>query len=187
MWLPKRIKKQLFPLSLALKAIHEAEPQNNNKKKDAKHNGEQRAKMHTTAPQPVSVSAALTRHPSGIQARGTVTIAGAQNWHCALAEPSLSPGEALQTHTHTGTRRAARKELHGVFPLCGGNGMGRKEPMGAVRGLPWAGSNAPVCAAEQGTGNTLNSCSQPFQGQHIPPWDDTAVPSSISEMSRSKF
>lgn len=196
MWLPQRIKKQLFLLPLTFRAIHETELQNNNKtKKDAKHNRQQRAKMHKAAPQPPSISAALNNTPywhSGQKDCDNTRASELRHCHVPWQIPPWAQRRHCRlTLTLTGTRKAEREELHTDFPSVwskqGLHGVGRKLPKRAVRGLPWADSNASLHAAEQGRGNTSNFCSQSFQWQHISPWDDTAVPSSTSEMSRSKF
>lgn len=167
MWLPKRIKKQLFPLSLALKAIHEAEPQNNNKKKYAKRGAESKDAYN---------SSSTSQHFSCINET--------PRWHSGQrdcdnsrsSELALCPGRALpepgggpaDTHTHGDTEGSKERAARG-FPSVWREWDEQKGAHGSSEGPPLSWQQCPSVCCRAGHRKHSELLQSAFSGATRPP------------------
>lgn len=125
-------------------------------KKGAKHNRQQRAKMHTTAPQPLSISAALNKTPYRHSGQRDVTVTAPQNWDSAMCHGRQLPEPRGGTaDTLAGTWKAERRELQEGFSHCAEAARaawdGQKAAHESSEGLPldWQQRPTACCRARQ--------------------------------------
>lgn len=156
-WLPKRILKQTFLLPLTFRAIHETELQNNNKtKKKAEHNRQQRAKMHTTAPQPLSISAALNKTPywhSGERDCVNNSASALRHGHVPWHTPPWAQRRRCR-HTDGDTQSTKARTAAQIFPLrelarAARNGQKAAHESSEGPPLSWQQCPTACCRARQ--------------------------------------
>lgn len=146
--------------------------------------------MHTTAPQPLIISAALNKTPYWHSGQRDCDYNRASELRrCHVLWQNLPEPWGGTADTLTGTWKAERAahEFSLRVELARAAWDGQKAAHESSEGHPLSWQQCPTAPCRARQGKHFELLQSAFSGQHFSPWDDTALLSFTSEMSRSKF